>query len=825
MFPSVLLAMPCALVAPTAAPRHFTTELQSLLTSNVGPAPTIGKKQWESVATLLRDTACDLAENNENNHAAALAACEEILDAAKLSVPELYSVAKLSAKRNGRLSESPRAASRCLAELGLLVGTWAALEGADRIALLDAARPLSQTIPTAARLRTLTVLCRGFHSPATALPDSSGCAAGTVLDAWLTSAPQHAQQHSRVLRASLPLLDEPLKRWLGSLDASPPQQRQEYEAASTARNGAAELVRLLVETAGDEGAQLAQTAALWVVDSLFESMERPSSTGAALPVSILARARGSEVAQLLLVTHAPLVKLSARPHKRWRAAVERVGHAVWLMLQAAREARDESDPQQGTDDGSCGSDGTIGSRVLERVRAVMLACSLLERSDQLRPRFRAAMGRAHTDPAWLWQLLSTALALEVEQPEEESAGVQGPHRTVAGALGAGEVASAASRLLRWAQPELVFKYLEMHSDAALLRDPQVAPLTRRWLNALLGVSGESVHDLRCQDTTNAAHFASLEASGPAGKRAVEVWVAHDYIGCNCFSGEAMGSRGTLLDDEASRSDAASPLQSSHLSPRCVCDPERLFMLGEELRTCMRIDRQCIRENAALLGYLTQGLARILAVTDADVETSCGKSGDRSPPVGNLHDEIGSGRSERSTGHRTAVRTMVRLLGRADTGEPVIFVDQPLYGHHVSAGDNHAEDERRRAVLEARLLDEAAALGVALGVPVATWKRCVAPPVVGGRRGVGADNGDEDRPSARAVAEAWEGRVALVEFDGVAPQVYSNLRGRLIRGTDEARAIVTPADGKAQARSEDQVDERAVVHALADVALLESDIEI
>ena len=29
------------------------------------------------------------------------------------------------------------------------------------------------------------------------------------------------------------------------------------------------------------------------------------------------------------------------------------------------------------------------------------------------------------------------------------------------------------------------------------------------------------------------------------------------------------------------------------------------MMGEDLRTCMRIDVQCVRENVALLGYLTQ----------------------------------------------------------------------------------------------------------------------------------------------------------------------------------------------------------------------------
>ena len=34
----------------------------------------------------------------------------------------------------------------------------------------------------------------------------------------------------------------------------------------------------------------------------------------------------------------------------------------------------------------------------------------------------------------------------------------------------------------------------------------------------------------------------------------------------------------------------------------TCDAESLFMMGEELRSCMRIDTQCVRENRALLEH-------------------------------------------------------------------------------------------------------------------------------------------------------------------------------------------------------------------------------
>ena len=91
----------------------------------------------------------------------------------------------------------------------------------------------------------------------------------------------------------------------------------------------------------------------------------------------------------------------------------------------------------------------------------------------------------------------------------------------------------------------------------------------------------------------------------------------------------------------------------------------LFMMGEELRTCMRIDKQCVRENAALLGYLTQGHVRLLSVRDDEV----GAAGDESDPRKG----------------RVAARATARLLGRADNSEPIVFIDQPLYGHHVSTG--------------------------------------------------------------------------------------------------------------------------------------------
>ena len=76
----------------------------------------------------------------------------------------------------------------------------------------------------------------------------------------------------------------------------------------------------------------------------------------------------------------------------------------------------------------------------------------------------------------------------------------------------------------------------------------------------------------------------------------------------------------------------------------------------------------------------------------------------------------------------------------------------------------------------------------------------------------------------------EGRVALVEFDGIAPQTYCNLRGRLVRGSEAAR-------GRAAALREEQEppprpiaagqvggEERLAVYAFAPLALLDNSSE-
>ena len=274
----------------------------------------------------------------------------------------------------------------------------------------------------------------------------------------------------------------------------------------------------------------------------------------------------------------------------------------------------------------------------------------------------------------------------------------------------------------------------------------------------------------------------------------------------------------------------------------VCDAQSLFMMGHELRTCMRIDVQCVRENAALLGVLAQGCVRVLSVYDDELDLAGGSA---SSSVSSGEDSAESRRSSAEDGdegsrpdahqgarRRTACRTVARLLGAEGTGEPILFLDQPIFGHHLSAGDA-AQDAATRAALGARLIQRGRRLARQLGVRFAPWTVCIAPPSDGAEMGTASATDGAD-------AAARIGRIALLELDGVAPQVYSNLRGRglhacahhgvlpspqvysnlrgrLIRGSDRARGRAPNGQGPPSSLVQSaapQGAERIVLHALA-----------
>jgi len=431
-----------------------------------------------------------------------------------------------------------------------------------------------------------------------------------------------------------------------------------------------------------------------------------------------------------------------------------IGHAIWLMFLAASDA--VAAANHGGSDANLDSSKinasaatpSQGSLVLKRVRAMMLACSLLKQSDRLRPEFLDAMKRPNTAPSKMWRLLSSALEPSGSKHRARAGGTgqvaRGKRRRtrrggseasgcgeqqLAGDTAAGidnadkimhsadlgsstdaQVSIAMTRLLDWSRPELIFKFLDLHAG-----NHKIHSLASRWARSILQLSDESLHELRCMAEPNAQHFARLAASGESARHAIERWIAADRVDC--------------WPPSPAESTFETDLGVASLASLALCDAENMFMLGEELKTCMQIDRQCGRENMALLGYTTQGLARMLRISadEAEVRTAANR-GDSTVVI------VDTRAGDKSS--RTAARAIVRLLGRADTGAPVLWVDQPLFGR------DEGTDTDAWWLL---LLEKADKLAQTLGgVPVVSYMGSVLPR-----------------------ASSFQDRVALVEFDGTA----------------------------------------------------------
>ena len=150
---------------------------QSLSAAPSSPAEANGS--WLRLATLLCDGVYELAAEaaaeadadadsaeppSEEALVEARELCSGLLERLAAEAPALYAVAKFSAKRNEALG-SRRGVERCLAELGLLLGTSAALTPEEVEPLLATLRPVTRTAASSRRVAAYLVLCRGFSSP------------------------------------------------------------------------------------------------------------------------------------------------------------------------------------------------------------------------------------------------------------------------------------------------------------------------------------------------------------------------------------------------------------------------------------------------------------------------------------------------------------------------------------------------------------------------------------------------------------------------------------------------------------------------------------
>ncbi|CAM9675490.1 unnamed protein product [Choristocarpus tenellus] len=201
---------------------------------------------------------------------------------------------------------------------------------------------------------------------------------------------------------------------------------------------------------------------------------------------------------------------------------------------------------------------------------------------------------------------------------------------------------------------------------------EVFPLYLRFLQALLGVSEETVHSIRFQDPLNREHMSKF----PEGIRTI--WEADPC-----------------------------PLAG-------VSDPEVIFRMGEDTRSCMGIRPACSVQNKALLGYLLQGNVRLVGVQSAH------------------------GRME--------ARAVLRLLLRSDDMTPALYMDKIYYASHPDSA------------LEEQVLLEAESISKALHVPLYQSEDKIPKPPEMMKNGF-----NEDHPKV----------CDLLEVNGLSDWVYSD----------------------------------------------------
>ena len=266
----------------------------------------------------------------------------------------------------------------------------------------------------------------------------------------------------------------------------------------------------------------------------------------------------------------PFLLRTAGAEARLVAALERIGHELEMLARASAvppssPAGDEGQP--------CSSLPVLppalehGGALLQMLRQTQTTATLLstlhlacERRGE-RPLARGVvqryLNRLATPGLALWEFHALLDAAIAETLDVETETVASCRTTVDDALA------------EWRRPELLFRYLETHSTCA-----RMGPITRRWLRALLGLSNETLRQIRREAPANVRHLRRLP------ERTVLRWFAEGCPGT---------SRPTVL-----------------------------FLLGEEARSCLKIisDADGGRYNCALMGYALQSHVRALVVSNA-----------------------------------------------------------------------------------------------------------------------------------------------------------------------------------------------------------------
>lgn len=255
-------------------------------------------------------------------------------------------------------------------------------------------------------------------------------------------------------------------------------------------------------------------------------------------------------------------------------------------------------------------------------------------------------------------------------------------------------------LINWKQPHLLVAYLNLHRN-----DAAVSQLFVRFLRCIFGVrhSGqvETLHSIRCDDPVNRNHTTAC------GEEVSKRWIAEQ---------QAEG----------------------------VTSAEDLFMMGEDMRSCMAIQLTYIHQNRALLGFVMQGNVRLIVSREKTEEG--GRQG------------------------RLLARAAVRLLLRSDTNTPVLLLED-VYTTG-SKSEDAVHDVKRQAH----------ALADRIGV------MCVSSDTVLPHSSACARSVPIDRYGFAAVE--------LIELSGLSPWVYSDASRYTMKSQSQVLSLEwTPDDGR------------------------------
>ncbi|CAM9888920.1 unnamed protein product [Ectocarpus sp. 6 AP-2014] len=543
-----------------------------------------------------------------------------------------------------------RGVERCLSEFCIVWSTARLLdshaESATKSDFVFHLKPLLEHTPARDRHEAVLVLCRGIFTPQNDVVESkwehhvfaavfqpeSG---GSSLASAFAEVQEGSAEHPRALRAArqaFPFL-EPLTRWswrcrtpetssstdndgeTGTGDVNEDDTKAGREGSGRRKRGRDNtgVASLLVALAkADASGETIKSMMRWAIEGLMPEQvgEAPWSAAGTL-------ADRNEVARCLMSTREMFSDCRDARHLSWMRACREAGDVLSLLV------------------GVLDDDGLEGEDLTREVNHAMFVTTFLRSMPE-----GAKARRGYERLIGSGRVPGEGMSFSAERGSRERVtswkeatrvmdlGMASVLRVSEDKIRTEKFRQALSSVLRtWRSPQILADYYNIQQ-----KERKVMGNYIRFLRALLGASDESLHDMRFRDPANAQQMQHLPA------RARQLWEA-----------EPCTLAGTT-------------------------DPCVIFRMGEDTRSCMGIQRSCIKTNRGLLGYLIQGNVRFVGV-------------------------------QSTRDGRMDARAVLRMLVRSDNKEAVLFMDKIYYSSN------------RDASLERQVIEEAKNVSDALGIPL------------------------------------------------------------------------------------------------------------